>query len=311
MAVKDTGAAVHEWTETEARITIPGLAGEVRVLHVTDSHITVSDDRDLPFREFAARMDAAFVASGAGSAGGKPTPLECLDAALGTAVDCGADLVTLTGDIVNNPSETSVEAVTEKLKSTGIDFLYTAGNHDWHYEGMEGSSEELRRSWRDRRLRPFYRGNPSCESRVVGGIELVTIDNSTYQVDDEQLAFFREAAGRGRPMVLLIHIPLAIVELDHILCGHPDWGAGTDENYIIERRRRWPESGNARTTEEFVRAVSAAPNLVAIMAGHTHRDHVGPVEPLIRRGAANCEAMQYVTAAGVRGGCRLFTFTGA
>jgi 2',3'-cyclic-nucleotide 2'-phosphodiesterase (5'-nucleotidase family) len=54
-------------------------------------------------------------------------------------------------------------------------------------------------------------------------------------------------------------------------CANPDWGAKTDKNYEIERRQRWPQSGHSKVTMEFYDEVFKAPNLLAILAGHTHR----------------------------------------
>ncbi|MBN8249797.1 MAG: metallophosphoesterase, partial [Verrucomicrobia bacterium] len=54
-------------------------------------------------------------------------------------------------------------------------------------------------------------------------------------------------------------------------CGHPDWGAHSDRNAGLERRVRWREGGHTPVTMEFHREVFAAPNLLGIFAGHTHR----------------------------------------
>jgi len=86
------------------------------------------------------------------------------------------------------------------------------------------------------------------------------------------LEFFRAEAKTGRPLVLLVHIPLyAPGRPVGFGCGHPEWGAKTDRNYEVERRPRWPESGHTPVTLAFHREVFATPNLVAIFAGHMHR----------------------------------------
>ena len=77
------------------------------------------------------------------------------------------------------------------MKETGIPYIFTAGNHDWHYEGMEGDLETLRDAWIEKRLLPFYQGNhPLMASYDVKGVRFLAIDNSTYQINKEQLEFF-------------------------------------------------------------------------------------------------------------------------
>jgi hypothetical protein len=65
----------------------------------------------------------------------------------------------LTGDIFSFPSQAAVEWAFQALDSTGIPWAYVAGNHDWHYEGMERSSYQLRNTWTTKHLYPMYQGN--------------------------------------------------------------------------------------------------------------------------------------------------------
>ena len=306
-------ATEHRWTDEEVTIRVRGLSKATRVLHLTDTHVTRSAPQDEPFHKYGERMDAAYAKSRHHRTGLEISPVRCFEEAMVYAMKCAPDLIALTGDIINNPSATSVQAVKSALDATGIDYLYIPGNHDWHYEGMEGSSDELRARWRTERLLPLYRSkeakaNPGFHVVQRGGIRFVTLDNSTYQIDEEQLEFFRQEIGRGQPTVLLIHIPLSTESLPSILCGHPDWGAEMDKNYIIERRRRWPETGNTDTTKDFVRAVAEAPTLVAILTGHIHVAHAAQIAPRLFAGMVHPSAIQYVTRAGAIAGKRLFHF---
>jgi hypothetical protein len=71
----------------------------------------------------------------------------------------------------------------DELQKVGIPYLFTAGNHDWHYEGMPGSSDYLRETWIKKRLTPLYQGeNPLYAVRKINGIRILTIDNSTYEI---------------------------------------------------------------------------------------------------------------------------------
>ena len=88
----------------------------------------------------------------------------------------------------------------------------------------------------------------------------------------EQLAFFRKEVATGKPLVLLVHIPLYAPERSlGFGCGHPDWNAKNDKNYQLERRPQWPEAGHNEVTKAFYKKVMNAPNLLGIFAGHTHK----------------------------------------
>jgi hypothetical protein len=76
------------------------------------------------------------------------------------------------------------------------------------------------------------------------------------------------------PTVLLVHIPIYLPQLGRggvCSCGDPRWGWNSDRIYKIERRQRWPRTGNLKSTAAFVELVKKTENLVAVLAGHTHR----------------------------------------
>src|SRR5690606_16344252 len=80
------------------------------------------------------------------------------------------DLIALSGDIFNYPSQVAVAFVKEQLDQTGLPYMYTAGNHDWHYEGMEGSADELRDYWCKKSLAPLYSSGIYASSQLVGEV---------------------------------------------------------------------------------------------------------------------------------------------
>ena len=302
----------HRWTDTEASLKIAGFGDTLKILHLSDNHITVSNESDIPFQQYAERVDRAFSNTTHFRTGEPTTPLECFRAALQVAQSENVDMIVLTGDVVNNPSKTSVATVYDELEKVGIPYIYTAGNHDWHYEGLEGSSNELRETWRKKGLRPLYgTDSPPYSAVVKNGINVIAIDNSTYQVDDQQLAFFEQQMALGLPSVLLIHIPLCLTSFPcEIACGHPDWGSKTDKVYTIERRPRWPEEGNLKSTMDFVKAVSSSGNLVAVLCGHTHNARTDRITPLAFPEITSPSAVQYIAGAGAAGGYRLVSFEG-
>ncbi|WP_431125937.1 metallophosphoesterase family protein [Flagellimonas flava] len=248
----------------------------VKVVHIADTHLFKDDERGIPFQEYSNRMAKAYNQTTHFKTGAKTNPEEAFEQTLAFAKEVNADVITLVGDLFSFPSEAAIEWVLNKLKETGIPYIYIAGNHDWHYEGMKGTLETLRDTWIEKRLKPLYQGNhPLMAAYDIKGIRFLAIDNSTYQINERQLAFFTEQVDSGMPLVLLVHIPLyAPGKSIWFGCGNPNWGASTDSNHELERRPKWPASGHTQTTLNFHKQVFNAPNLLGIFAGHIHQNSI-------------------------------------
>lgn len=154
-------------------------------------------------------MDSAYKNSKHYMTGKEGPPQKYFEEILEEAKKKNAELLLLTGDIINNPTFANVNYVKNKLDESGIEYIFTAGNHDWHFEGMDGKIKKLHSEWIQKRLTPFYKdNNPFCSSRIIKGVNFVSIDNSTYQVEKEQVDFFREQTAKSYPIVLCMHIPI-------------------------------------------------------------------------------------------------------
>ena len=190
-------------------ILIPGATNHLRFMHITDSHISLSVEQEADMMKHAERMHNAYTGTRRHfSQDVSKTTFAYLDDVLQRAKTEHVELLLLTGDIVNFPSPASVEYVCDRLKKTGIPWLYIAGNHDWHYEGLPGTPESLRKTWIEKSLLPFYQGrNPLFYSEVIKGINFVGIDNSTTKVSKAQTEFLKEQITRPEPIILFSHIP--------------------------------------------------------------------------------------------------------
>ncbi len=262
---------VHNTNAMETLISMSGITRPVSILQIADTHISCDDESDKPYEQYSGRMNKAFLQRNHYKTGLPSTTTDNFKELMAFATTQQVDMIALVGDIVNYPSATAVSFVKKEVDKTGIPYIYTAGNHDWHYEGLPGSSESLRNEWCEKRLKPLYTSDSMWySSDIVGGINMVTIDNSTYQVSEEQLAFYRKQIQRPEPVALFVHIPLYLTSM-RMCCGHPEWGAATDRGYEIERREKWPAAGNKPSTFEFIQAVKATPRLAGVFAGHWHQ----------------------------------------
>jgi predicted phosphodiesterase len=262
-------------TQDENRVSLfSSLVREpIKVFLAADTHLWMNDERGDPYRKYSDRMAKAYNQTVHFKTGEATHPEKSFEETIRLAVESKADLLALPGDIFSWPSEAAIEWAYKLLESAGIPYIYVAGNHDWHYEGMEGNLEMLRNTWIEKRLLPLYQGqDPLMAAYDIKGVRFLAIDNSTYEVSEAQLAFFREQIQTGMPVVLLVHIPFyAPGRSVGFGCGHPDWGAATDRNHEIERRPKWPESGHTEATMDFYYEVFNASNLLAVFAGHIHR----------------------------------------
>lgn len=318
------------------------VTSDIRILHITDSHISLSNSKE----PLSTRMFSAFAHVHDSKSGADSTPqgefLKLMDMAKAERVD----LLALGGDMINFPAAGDVEWVLEKILSTGIPFVYTAGNHDWHLEGASGDATydaqripELKKTfW------PLFKHSVTGSAAElfgiihVKGIDIIFIDNSNYQISNEQLSFFRKQLqdrSHKTPIVLLLHIPLALPGMKlppKLTCGHPAWGGAVDDLSEVEGRPKWPAKGNLQSTKDFLELVQqhAAPSgrIVAILTGHTHHDEVTHLacdnsneHCWMGRDAAKGDsanestrtargAIQYTTEAALSGGYRLLTVRG-
>ena len=257
------------WDRAYLNIAWPGIKEKPRFRVIGDTHFNYFDERDKEYAGNYARMS--------GVTGKKvhlpsQAPHKYFEQAVDTAKKDGVDAILLVGDILSFPTLANVEYARKKLDECGVPWIYIAGNHDWHFEGLSGSSAELRETWVERRLRPLYEAgdDPMMFSRVVKGVRIVAIDNSTYLLTRQQVEFWKSEAAKGDPIILMMHIPLYSKLGLKDSCASPYWGAAIDWAWKIERRPQWPEKATLETFE-FRDAVLSTPNLIGVFTGHVHR----------------------------------------
>jgi hypothetical protein len=277
-----TAHSTFSVNDNQVAFYIQDWKAPLKIMHITDTHLWMDDARGVPFQKYSGRMAKAYNVTKHFKTGEETNPKKAFEETLNLAKEKQVDLLTLVGDIFSFPSEAAIEWALEKVESCGIPYLYTSGNHDWHYEGMEGSMFDLRQTWIENRLKPFYKGrNPLQYNQVVKGLNVVVLDNSTYEITSDQLAFFRNQVKAGQPLVLMVHIPLyAPGRSTGYGCGSPHWNAASDKNWELEKRPRWPEKGHTKVTIDFHKAVFEAPNLLGVFAGHVHRQTLDQIKAI-------------------------------
>lgn len=250
--------------DNEVTLRSQFLKERCRLTLIGDYHATLDDERGTPFKQYSARM-----------AQWGHSDMQELESLFSKAFQDGSDAIILLGDILSFPTEKGVETLAGMMKDSPIPVLFTAGNHDWHYEGMPGSDMQKRQKWISKRLLPLYGGHdPMNYAFEIKGVKILMVDNSVYEITPSQLEFCRKELSDGKPVLVGCHIPLYLGMPYHTIvnygCGNPEWNGANDPYFAIERRKRWAKEGQSAETFAFCRELLESENLLGIAAGHTH-----------------------------------------
>ena len=271
----------HQWDATSATIRVEDLKQSVQILHIADVHLGLIDERDVEYLEICKDLGQRFhPRHNNRDSEGNIIPQEtAFQQILEITKQEQVDLLALTGDIVDFPAQANVEYAHRLVDESGVPALYTAGNHDWHFLNRD-PTPSTRRAFLDP-LAPLHGGQADFAQLTIGDLFFVAVDNSTYQIEADQLENTHRALAQGLPTVLLIHIPLSLPTLrpptiqhknsNPVLMADPDWP--------LADRRNYGTGEDLPTTLEFMRLISQAQNLVAIFCGHVHFDHVDVLNP--------------------------------
>lgn len=274
--------------ETQAVIRVEGLSAPLVLMHVTDTHMNETD------AEEGSKVFGASYAEYSFDALNTRTHFNRL---LEYANDLNADGVILTGDIVNGATVKNLLYLEQRLATLKAPYLYTPGNHDWEYPG-----EPWGEPTRQKHYAKFERitaGNPGGQALEIGGMLLVTLDNSTYQISQEQLAWAQRELARGLPTLLFMHIPIYIPTLLGDVLR--EWEAPimmAAEGWTREQLEKWQVEPPSPSTLAFYRLIWDDPyeNVAGLFCGHIHFSHRDPF---------GRNACQYVTRAAFVGGYRI------
>jgi len=299
--MKMNEAGMYNLRPMETVIHLPGLARDLTIVHITDSHLTEADDREAEdVLAMAAERTAIFSQQEHGF--GRST-VELFNEHIRTSNLWGADCTVFTGDIIDFPSRANLELIEQSFAGLQSQLLYTMGNHDWCYP-HRSFDDELRVQMYDR-FRRWSAHVPGCELLELNGVTLIAVDNSNYQVTPEQYNRIREQAAKG-PCLLFMHIPLYLPTLEQAVVDV--WGSpimmGAESWKDDAARHSWGVRQTDASTAALCQWLSngaGSEQVLGIFCGHVHFAHTDP----FREGR-----FQYVTEPGFTGGCRIIRLQG-
>ncbi len=231
-------------------------------LHVSDIHLSESDENDSPERRaFAAgrKRDFAFA----------PAAVESIrDYAKKTGYP-----VINTGDMLDFITPENIRIARKLVEDT--DMMIAAGNHEyWHCPNNRFSYDDVPETYagKNRSLAEVERGlgidiRFSC--REIGGVNLVCMDDSDYHIDAELFEKLKAVEAEGKPILLFMHIPLYS---DHIgreakfsLNAPPQYFENCHPVDVFERT---PDELTCRICD-YIRQ---SPLIKCVLSGHTHQN---------------------------------------
>ncbi|MBQ3100873.1 MAG: S-layer homology domain-containing protein [Clostridia bacterium] len=280
----------------EVEIIIEGLEKSTKIMHVSDSHLTLTDSSDtidaVNYQKTREEMFMSEVTDGV-------TATQRFDRVIKYAETNEIDLIALSGDIVDAPTWGNINYFKNKMNSTEVDHLYAFGNHDWTASWLDATLGGYQSNAQWDKHTPMFNevigeGEEKIAVREYDGFTVIAVDNSNNQISAEQYAQIFPYLEGKTPIILMMHVPLYIESMESDVSAV--WGKP-----ILMGA---PATNPTNTTQMFCNILkSKSSPVVAILAGHIHMDHVDDVSD-------NNDAVQYTLGASFKGDIRVLNIHG-
>ena len=237
-----------------------GIEKPIRFLHVTDTHITRDDPSGGRRREAVFNVDYENCA--------EDYFLQAIAYAKKENIP-----VLHTGDMIDFLSKGNFDFMDRWFAD--LDYMYAAGNHDFcHWVGR--AKEDYAYKWEKiKEIAPHVKSNLYFDSRVIDGVNFVTLDDSYYLISDAQTEMLRAEAAKGFPIVLAMHTPLYTKAFaDAVMESNPcAYVTGAPEELLAlypedRRKQQTPDEATLRAMQY----IKDEPLIRAIVTGHVHRN---------------------------------------
>lgn len=275
-------------------VPVKGLTQSHRLLHVTDSHLTtVYEDEETPER----RADSySRLVNWMMNMYRKPSYLY-FEEYFNYAENLGAEGIMLTGDITDSPSKSNRDILEKAVDNCTVPSYYIYGNHDWTWNNNSATGDVYQSDAFRQKYSPefgkavdAYDEDWNAYYNVIdkGEYVIVSVDNGMYQFPVSRPTYngvkkaFDDAKAAGKPVILMLHIPMHTDEMheaiDHI----------QDNGYCIK-----PDSQYNKMYYDIITAEDSP--VAAIFCGHVHESYETMVGDI----------PQYLTGAALEGVCRV------
>ena len=238
-----------------------GLKREYRFLHISDTHIAYIDESSseldiqdnqrshnqwdklkLEFAEqFCEHCDEKY----------NVEAHLLFEALTEYALEQKMDALIMSGDIMDRVTDSNIRYLKKHLNSYPIKTVYCPGNHATHDEhGNHRNMYERFKGLID---------NPEIDVTELEELKIVTIDNGTKNITQNQINRFRQELDTDKKIILVVHAPLKLGEFGEVM-------GKKLENYFL-----MGAEGDGENAHELLRIVKENDErLIAVLAGHIH-----------------------------------------
>ena len=240
----------------ERKVHIPELASDYEIWYLADSHIIVENgNEDEQTKAYASERKPGFMHESGYSS----------DVVFSQFIDMAneqkPDLVLLGGDIIDFPSEANVAFLKSELQRLAVPYIMTYGNHDWTFP-WEYMTEEGKAKYR-----PMLEEVMTDHYAEFTDLTVVAVDNSSNQVEVDSMESLTNVTENGKPMILLMHVPLSTEEL--IAKAKENWA----NPVTLGMQVHGGIAPNEASTELWHMTHDDESMIKAVLAGHVHFAH--------------------------------------
>lgn len=228
-----------------------GLKQPVKLLHVTDVHLTNYSSEDPESQqELLKKRTAVFAVTSEG------TPSSYFEEAISLAEREGYLLV-VSGDVMDLNSAGNRAEFARII--AGHDMMFTPGGHEYQRICKRTLHEDppYPETAIPQVKAAFPQFNFAFESRVINGLNVITLDNALDYFPAEALEGLKREIARGLPIVVFMHVPLYNGFLRHTVELHPNVTMRVSEE-------------DYRKSDEVIKLIETHPLILASFAGHDH-----------------------------------------
>lgn len=249
----------------EEEVVISGLSEPFEFTFLADTHISLCDDRDKELLEKSSERYQGFYSDDG----------ELADITFVKLMDYikweQPQLMILGGDIIDSAMWASIDFVDGILQQTGIPWMYGMGNHDFEY-GKEYFSKKAYAEYLPR-LENISTTDAGYQVVEYEEFIIFLADDKNNQIKQEAVKAFEELVNDGRPIILVLHVPIEpIVENTLLEDSKAVWGA-SEENHsrVLMGINSCVPNENTQRFLDLVLMENSPVELV--LAGHIHFYH--------------------------------------
>lgn len=271
-ASKPSPAPVDEANIDKYEIVIPGISKEYNLLFLTDNHMVLPEtEASQEIMDYSDQRLAQFT---------EETGIVSSDQFLSWISSSGEwelDALLLGGDIIDSPSPANISYLNDSLKQLEIPYIYAPGNHDWTYP-WEYMTEKGKEEYLPL-LSPYmvsvkneFSKNTAFHTLEFDDFIIAAINNSDNQIPPEALEEYKKIAEKGKPVLLLLHVPFYTQPL-------LDKTSSVWQNSVVLgggiHGGVYPNDVSA----EFIGLITAKDSPVAaVLAGHVHLSDISYIQ---------------------------------